>query len=124
MHDEPTADLVAAGELGERMLTEQVGALVTRDLIEEHRRNPVGFHSPDLERILRHLRRQPTAGKYVLVCTRRDEEWAIGELSGVRGVGPRIVGEERFSSLAAAQHGVFLRRLEALGAMPGEGPAR
>jgi branched-chain amino acid transport system permease protein len=111
----PTADEKVAAELGERMLVEQLRELVTPELVEEHRRNPVGFHSFELERVLRHLRRQPLAGKYVLVCSRRDEEWAIGELSGTRGIGPRIVGDERFSSLPEAQHGVFRARLRALG---------
>jgi hypothetical protein len=100
------------------MLTDQLSALVTPELIDEHRRRPIGAHSSELERVLRHLRRQPTAGKYVLVCTRRDAEWAIGRLSGVRGIGPEIAGDERFGSLAAAEHGVFLKRLAALGLTP------
>jgi hypothetical protein len=112
---QPTPDVAAAAEIAARLLTEQLEALVTPELVEEHRRNPIGFHSPELERVLRHLRRQPTAGKYVLVCTRRDAEWAIGRLSGVRGVAPEIVDDERFDSLAAAEHGVFLRRLAAFG---------
>jgi hypothetical protein len=111
----PTPDLQAAADLGGRLLADQLPALVTPELIDEHRLRPIGAHSPALERVLRHLRRQPTAGKYVLVCTRRDAEWAIGRLSGVRGVGPEIVGDERFGSLAAAEHGVFLKRLAALG---------
>lgn len=114
----PTADIVAATEIGERMLAEQLRTLVTPQLIEEHRRRPIGSHSPALERVLRHLRRQTPAGKLVLICTRRDAEWAVGRLSGVRGVGPTLVDDERFDSLAAAEHGVFLRRLAALG-LPG-----
>jgi branched-chain amino acid transport system permease protein len=118
----PTPDVAAATELGARMVAEQLAALVTPELIEEHRRNPIGLHSPELERVLRHLRRSATAGKLVLVCTRRDAEWAIGRLSGVRGIGPALVGDERFGSLAAAEHAVLLARLAALG-LPGTGRA-
>jgi hypothetical protein len=115
MGDNPTANALATSALDAQIFEDQVKPRVTPELIDEHRRTPIGFHSLDLERVLVYMRRQPQAGKFVIVCTKRDEEWAIGELSGVRGSGPKIVDDERFPSLSSAEHGVFLRRLEAFG---------
>jgi hypothetical protein len=119
-----TADALAASDLDAQIFERQIKPLITADVIDEHRRTPIGFHSLELERILVYLRRQPQTGKYVIVCTQRDAEWAIGELSGVRGTGPRVVGDERYPSLEAAEHGVFLRRLEALDLQPAGGADR
>ena len=105
--------------LDEQILHEEIGALITPEVIEEHRRQPIGFHSDPLERILVYLRRQPQAGKYVVVYTVRDREWRIGRLSVTRGVAPEVVAEDRFTSLEAAEHAIFLRRLADLGLMPG-----
>jgi hypothetical protein len=124
MGEQPAADALAASDLDAQIFEQQIRPLVTADVIEEHRRTPIGFHTLELERILVYLRRQAQAGKFVIVCTKRDEEWAIGELSGVRGVGPRIVDDERYPSLDSAEHGVFLRRLQALGIAPQGGTGR
>ncbi len=88
--------------------------LVTDELIEEHRRKPLGQHSDALERVLNYFRRAPQADKYIGVCTRPWAEWRIGVLSGVRGVPPTILEDERFSSEEALQHGIFLRRIRDL----------
>jgi branched-chain amino acid transport system permease protein len=92
----------------------RIRALITDDLIAEHRRKPLGQHSDALERVLNYLRRQPQAQKYIIVCVRPWEEWRIGVLSGVRGVAPTISSEERFTSELEAEHGVFVRRVRDL----------
>ena len=63
MKEQPTADDLAR-TADTRMSAAQVTSVVTAELIEEHRRNPVGFHSLELERVLRYMRRQQPAGKY------------------------------------------------------------
>jgi branched-chain amino acid transport system permease protein len=91
-----------------------VTLLITDELIEEHRRQPLGQHSDALERVLNYFRRAPQADKYIGVCSRPWAEWRIGVLSGVRGVPPTILDDERFSSEEALQHGIFLRRVRDL----------
>jgi branched-chain amino acid transport system permease protein len=86
--------------------------LVRPDLVEEHRVQPRGQHSADLERILHYFRSGPAKGKYVIVCTKPHEEYRIGMLSGRRGEAPRVLGDQRFPSVTAAEHGVFERRLQ------------
>jgi branched-chain amino acid transport system permease protein len=94
---------------------ERIKALVTDDLIEEHRRKPLGQHSDALERVLNYLRRQPQPGKYVIVAIRPWEEYRIGVLSGVRGTPARILEDsDTFASEEEAMHGVFVRRIRDL----------
>lgn len=94
---------------------ELIKALITEELIEEHRRKPLGQHSDALERVLNYFRRQPQPGKYVIVATRPWEEYRIGVLSGVRGTPAEILGDGgTFATEQAAMHGVFLRRVRDL----------
>jgi len=104
-------------EIDARILANSIKPLVTDEIIQEHKRNPIGFHSDALERVLIYLRRNrlKTAGKYVIVCTKPHQEWRIATLSGVRGVGPKIDESSRFTSREEAEHGVFLKRLADLG---------
>jgi branched-chain amino acid transport system permease protein len=88
--------------------------LITDELIEEHRRKPLGQHSDTLERVLNYVRRAPPADKYIGICTRPWAEWRIGVLSGIRGVPPTILEDERFTSAEALEHGIFLRRVRDL----------
>jgi len=95
-----------------------------RDLIEEHRRNPIGIpgrngqpavgHSPQLARVLDKLRRQPVDGKYVIVCRRPFKEYYIGVCSATRGEPVRILHDDVFSNEYDAEHAVFLRRVDEL----------
>ena len=104
------------------ILENEIRPLVTPELIEEHRSNPIGFHSDGLERVLIYLRKHhlDLAGKYVIVRRRLHEDYRIGVLSGVRGEGPRVLEDEKFSSREEAEHGVFLRRLKDLDLLPDE----
>lgn len=107
-------------ELSQKILEEKIKPLITTEILEEHKKNPIGHHSDELETVLVFLRRwfNRTKGKYVLVCTKHDGwtgKWCIGEMSGVRGVPPKIFSDECFDSREAAEHGVFLKRLKLLG---------
>jgi hypothetical protein len=101
----------------DRKQRERIRALVTDELVEEHARKPLGQHSDTLERVLSYFRRQPNAGKYVIVATEPWREYRIAVLTGERGKVPAIVDEETFATEEAAMHGVFLRRLRDLGAL-------
>jgi len=93
---------------------QRIKPLVTPKVVEEHKKNPIGLHSDGLERILIFMRRHEylMTNKYVIVCTKPHEKWCIGMLSGIRGIGPKILTDERFGSRLEAEHGVFLKRLK------------
>jgi hypothetical protein len=94
-----------------------VRPLVTPELVEEHRRNPLGHHSDALERVLRYVRRSRgrLEGAYVIVALEPYRSFAIGTLSAQRGVSPAIDRSEIFASREEAEHAVFVRRLRDLG---------
>ena len=56
-----------------------------REVVDEFRQNPIGHHSPNLQRVLNALRGGPLKGKYVLVCTRPFAEWVLARHPGERG---------------------------------------
>lgn len=93
---------------------EKIKALITDELIAEHAAKPLGQHSDALERVLQYFRRQPQAGKYIIVATRPWGEYRVGILSGVRGQTAEIVGDETFATEEEAIHGIFLRRVNEL----------
>jgi branched-chain amino acid transport system permease protein len=95
----------------------RIRELVTGELVSEHARKPLGQHSDALERVLAYFRRQPNAGKYIIVATEPWREYRIAVLTGERGVIPAVLEDETFATEEAAMHGVFLRRLRDLGAM-------
>lgn len=83
-----------------------------RQVVEEFRRNPVGHHSPALQRVLNALRGQDPAGKLVLVCTRPHREYVLAELPARRGQPLRIHHNRVFHSQAEAEWEVFRIRWE------------
>ena len=97
-----------------RMQERYLRTLVGPEVIEEHRAKPLGQHSEPLERLLHYFREQPMAGKYAVLHERDSGSFRIVALSGVRGVAPTPVGEERFATAEAAYHGLFLKRIEEL----------
>ena len=111
-----TKEQTTYNELDQRVREEVIKPLVTGEIIEEHKRHPIGKHSDELERVLIYLRNyhHQMQGKLIIVCTKPHQEWCIGELTGVRGQPPKIFSE-CFSSREEAEHGVFLRRLKDLG---------
>ncbi|MDN2564861.1 ABC transporter permease [Aquibium sp. A9E412] len=92
----------------------------TRALAEGFLADPLGEHSPNLQRLLYTLRSAPAEGKHVLVEEVPGRRWRLARLGG-RGR-PVVLLDERFDDLAAAERRVFLLRLAARGAA-GEGAA-
>jgi hypothetical protein len=93
---------------------ERIKALITDELIAEHAARPLGQHSDALERVVQYFRRQPGAGKYIIVATEAWGEYRIGVLSGERGQVPEILGDATFATEEEAMHGIFLRRVSDL----------
>lgn len=83
-----------------------------RHLVEEFRKNPIGHHSPALQRVLNVLRGQEPDGKYVLVCTRPHEEFVLAELPARRGQPVRMHHNRIFHSQEEAEWEVFKMRWE------------
>jgi hypothetical protein len=90
---------------------ERIKALITDELIDEHRRKPLGQHSDALARVEQYFRRQPGAGKYIVVATKPWGEYRIGVLTGERGRVPEILDDATFGTEEEAMHGIFLRRV-------------
>ena len=80
-----------------------------KSVVEEFRRNPIGNHSPRLQRVLNLFRGAPMAGKYVLVCRRPHSEWVLGQLTGRRGE-PIQMSNQVFHSIEDAEWYVFRQR--------------
>ncbi len=89
-------------------------ALVSDELIEAYRVNPPGPHSDALERLLNYFRRAAVANKYAILAVRPFAEYRIVALSGRRSVPPRVVDDRSYPTENAAQHAVFLRRVQDL----------
>ena len=88
--------------------------IVSENLIEEHRANPLGQHSEPLERLLTYFRRQPQVDKYAIAVVEPFKAYRMVALSGHRGVAPRLVEEKTYPSEHDAYHAVFLRRVQDL----------
>lgn len=99
-----------------------VAPLINPEIVDEHRRSPIGHHSDALERVLIHLRKghHEMAGKYILVCTKPHEEWRIAEITG-NPHEPPVLLEGSYSDRYEAEHGLFLKRLADNGLLPTEG---
>jgi hypothetical protein len=107
----------AGREVDRLIFTQQVRPTITLETIAEHLDNPFGSgHSPELEILLRYLRRNPIPDKprYVLVETKPYQEWYIALHPGGKAA-PLAVTDQRFTSQAEAQHAIFLARLRDLG---------
>lgn len=98
----------------DRKQQQRIRTLITDDLIEEHERSPLGQHSDTLERVLAYFRRQPTAGKYLVVADKPWAEYRVAVLSGQRGEPAVVLDEGPYPTEDAATHAVFLRRVNDL----------
>ena len=88
--------------------------LITKKVIAEHKRTPLGDHSDALARVLNYLRRGPSTTALVIVCTKPFQQWRIARLSGERGKAPTFIDDQVYKSEAKAMHALFLKRIEML----------
>jgi branched-chain amino acid transport system permease protein len=96
----------------DKRIRAQLRKLVCDEVIEEHRRAPLGMHSDALERLLNYFRRDGIAGKLGLLQENPavSAYWIV-RFSGARGTPSTVEEGETFYSLDAAYHAVFLRRI-------------
>lgn len=104
-----------------REIRSSLASLVTPAIVEEHRRQPTGHHSPALALVLSFFRQAPVESKWAVYASVPGRQWQVVRLSGVPGVPPDDGDPARFASEDAASHEIFLRRLEEFGPRP---PAR
>jgi hypothetical protein len=98
------------------IMRSKIRDLVDAELIEEHRRHPIGEHSPNLDVVLSYLRRSPNRDAPRLVLVAADSGgWRIAEWSRVRGDPLTMADGETYGSREEAEHAVFLRRLAQVG---------
>ena len=93
---------------------EYLRTLVCDEVIEEYKCKPLGQHSEPLERLLIYFRRLPLEGQFAVKRDTTTNTFRIIALSGQRGAPPTDVGEESYTSIEAAYHGVFLKHIENL----------
>ncbi|WP_119273815.1 branched-chain amino acid ABC transporter permease [Taklimakanibacter deserti] len=98
----------------DKMQRDYLKTLVSPEVIEEHRKSPLGQHSEPLERLLLYFRRQPQIDKYAITVVEAFKAYRIVALSGQRGVAPRIVEDKVYGSQEEAYHGIFMRRVQDL----------
>lgn len=98
----------------DKAIRDYLKSLVTDELIEEHRRKPLGQHSEALERVLNYFRRGPVPDKYAVMTIKPFAAYRVVALAGRRGVPPRLVDDRVYSTLDEAYHAVFLRRVNDL----------
>lgn len=90
-------------------LRARINALITDELIEEHRQKPLGQHSDALERVLNYFRRPPHFGLYSRVACR---EYQVIALPVTPGGAPEPVDEPVYYDKTEALHAVFLRHVD------------
>lgn len=89
--------------------------LVSEELIEEHRKQPLGQHSEPLERLLLHFRCAPQKDKYAVRRDRGTGSYHLIRLPGDRESSKDVVEEEGvYSTPEEAYHEVFVRRVSEL----------
>lgn len=83
------------------------------DLIAEYDANPGGPYSHALTMVVNRLRLGPPEERYILICTRRGREWAVGKLPTQRGQEIELVAGAVFDNYDDAARKVFRLRWQA-----------
>lgn len=98
----------------DKMQRDYLKTLICPEIIEEHRRQPLGQHSAALERLLMYFRRAPMDDKYALQRNAGTGRYKIIAFSGKRGVSPRVVEDREYDSIGDGYHAIFIRRVHDL----------
>ena len=98
-----------------KRLRDRLKEMITPELIEEHKRDPLGQHSDALARVLNYFRRGEMADKYVIHrMVPEEERFRIMAVSGQRGMPPRVVDDRVYDNINDTYHAVFLLRVNDL----------
>jgi len=81
----------------------------------EFLREPFGYRSPGLQRVLNVMRGLGPKGKYVIVCREPYRLWSLARLPEKRGEPITNMPDVTYTDLATAERDVFLRRWQDLG---------
>ena len=81
----------------------------------EFLRDPFGYRSPGLQRVLNVMRGLGPEGKYVLLAKEPYRRWQLARLPARRGEAIVEVAGTEYGDLATAERDVFLRRWRDLG---------
>src|SRR5919197_926693 len=82
------------------------------DLAREFKSNPTGPHSPELQKLLKLLRWEPLAGRFVVVQPRRDGLWYLARTTGLKTHPLEIFYAHGYRTLAEAHWALFRKRWE------------
>ena len=89
-------------------LAQEIRALLTPALIEEHRQTPLGRQSDALSRVVNFFRRP---AKYGLYARRPMREWVLVSIPVLPGAPPAPIDDIVYTNEADAIHAVFLRHV-------------
>jgi predicted transcriptional regulator YdeE len=92
-----------------------VKPLINDDIIAEHKADPFGDHTPELDMVLAFTRSDPIQDKprLIVVIKTPEKEWVVGEHDRRKGEVIRTRGEI-YDSLEEIQHVIFLERLKTI----------
>jgi N,N-dimethylformamidase len=82
------------------------------DLAREFKHNPTGPHGPELQQVLKLLRWEPIAGRFVVVQPRRDGLWYLARTTGAKGHPLQLFYSHGYPTLAEAHWALFRKRWE------------
>ncbi|MGQ4807601.1 N,N-dimethylformamidase beta subunit [Candidatus Entotheonellaceae bacterium PAL068K] len=82
------------------------------DLAREFKHNPTGPHSPALQKLLKLLRWEPIAGRFVVVQPRRQGPWYLARTTGPKGHPLEIFYAHGYETQARAHWALFRKRWE------------
>ena len=77
-----------------------------REFLEQ----PIGYHSPGLQRVLNRMRGADWEFKYILVIEERYAKWRLGRLAKKRGSKIEMVENVIYTDLLEAERDIFKRR--------------
>src|SRR5436305_136485 len=90
---------------------EYLRTVISDEIIEEHRKSPLGRHSEPLERLLHYFRSAPQPNKYVIKKDEKSRKFQVARLSAERATPLKEVSETRYDTALEAYHEIFLCRV-------------
>jgi branched-chain amino acid transport system permease protein len=101
-------------ELFRKKQREYLRTVISDEIIEEHRKRPLGQHSEPLERLLLYFRTAPLKNKYVIKRDGISHKFRIARLSGEQYAPLKEISQVEYETSNEAYHEVFLRRVREL----------
>jgi branched-chain amino acid transport system permease protein len=101
-------------ELFRKKQREYLRTVINDEIIDEHRKRPLGQHSEPLERLLLYFRTAPLKNKYVIKHDGISRKYRIAKLSGEKDAPLKEISQGEYTTPEEAYHEVFLRRVREL----------